>query len=221
MKLSPQGLHFLARHEGIVPAPYLDSVGVWTYGIGHAETSGIAPNPRHMRRGMPEDLDAELVRVFDVFRKDMAKFEAGVNAAVKVPMRQHEFDAAVSFHFNTGGIARATWVKTWNAGDKAKAAKQIMNWRKPPEIIGRRTAEQTLWAQGDYGSGKAHVWRVSASNKPVYRGPLRSLTQQDVMRLLRAEAPKPDPTPAPTPSKPPAARKTGFLAFLLSLLWRK
>ncbi|MEL8056274.1 MAG: hypothetical protein AAGK66_08975 [Pseudomonadota bacterium] len=36
-----------------------------------------------------------------------------------------------------------------------------------------------------------------------------------------AEAPKPDPTPAPTSSKPPAARKTGLLAFLLSILRRK
>jgi GH24 family phage-related lysozyme (muramidase) len=112
MKLSPQGLYFLAAHEGIVPAPYLDSVGVWTYGIGHAETSGLPPNPRRMQRGMPPDLDAELVRVFEVFAEDMEKFSADVNRAVTVPMEQHEFDAAVSFHFNTGAIGRATWVRS-------------------------------------------------------------------------------------------------------------
>jgi lysozyme len=61
---------------------------------------------------MPADLDAELTRVFEVFAKDMERFSADVNRAVKVPMKQHEFDAAVSFHFNTGGIGRATWVKS-------------------------------------------------------------------------------------------------------------
>jgi hypothetical protein len=35
MRVSPQGIAELASHEGIVPYPYLDSVGVWTLGIGH------------------------------------------------------------------------------------------------------------------------------------------------------------------------------------------
>ena len=33
-----------AEHEGIVPAPYRDSTGLWTYGIGHTAAAG-APGP--------------------------------------------------------------------------------------------------------------------------------------------------------------------------------
>jgi GH24 family phage-related lysozyme (muramidase) len=32
MILLPAGLIEIAGHEGIVPAPYLDSAGVWTWG---------------------------------------------------------------------------------------------------------------------------------------------------------------------------------------------
>lgn len=35
IKVSPEGMFTLALHEGLVPGPYRDSVGVWTYGIGH------------------------------------------------------------------------------------------------------------------------------------------------------------------------------------------
>jgi lysozyme len=220
MKLSPQGLYFLAAHEGIVPAPYLDSVGVWTYGIGHAETSGLAPNPRHMPRGMPADLDAELTRVFEVFAKDMERFSADVNRAVKVPMKQHEFDAAVSFHFNTGGIGRATWVKSWNAGDKARASAQIMNWTKPPEIIGRRRAEQWLWTYGDYGDKVVAVYGISANNKPRYSDVRRRLTQDDVVRLMGRRDSPTEPHVEPPAPKPPGGGLMGFLAALFAFFMR-
>ena len=42
MRVSTQGKFALAIKEGLVPAPYLDSVNVWTFGIGHAETSGLS-----------------------------------------------------------------------------------------------------------------------------------------------------------------------------------
>ena len=50
MKTSDAGLFALALHEGIVPAPYRDSVGVWTYGIGHTLGAGY-PDPEKMLRG--------------------------------------------------------------------------------------------------------------------------------------------------------------------------
>ena len=40
MKTSDAGIFALALHEGIVPGPYRDSVGVWTYGIGHTLGAG-------------------------------------------------------------------------------------------------------------------------------------------------------------------------------------
>ena len=44
MKMTDRGLLALARHEGIVPAPYLDVARVWTFGVGHTAAAG-APDP--------------------------------------------------------------------------------------------------------------------------------------------------------------------------------
>lgn len=202
MKTSDRGIVALMMHEGIVPGPYLDSANppVWTYGIGHAETSGLPPNPRNMKRGMPADLDVELATVFDVFRRDLAKYEAAV-AKVLPNVKQHEFDAAVSFHYNTGAIGRATWVRTLSIGDVALAAKQIMDWRKPPEIIKRREAERDLMLLGRYPTGAVTVWQVSDAGKVIWK-PAMTLPANEALAMLRG--PVVPGKPAPEPAKKPA-----------------
>ncbi len=200
MKTSDRGIAALVAHEGIVPAPYLDSVNVWTYGVGHTKSAG-APDPATMPRGMPQDMDAALKDVFDLFRKDLAKYEDAVRRAIRVEMEQHEFDAAVSFHFNTGAIARASWVRLWNSGDKERAAKAIMNWRKPAEIIGRREDEQRLFLTGEYPIKKAAVWRVTDGGRVVWR-PERTLTQGEILDLM----------------SPPKAKPANWLASLINAI---
>jgi len=158
----------LIGHEGIVPGPYLDSVGVQTYGVGHTAAAGD-PIPAQMPAGMPADLDAELLRVFDVFRADVARYAEAVDRAITVPVSQEQFDAAVSFHYNTGGIARAAWVTALNAGDTKVAARKIMNWNKPPEIIPRRQDEQRLFRDGVYPTGALNVWNVTTDRRIVWR----------------------------------------------------
>jgi lysozyme len=121
MRTSDRGLLALIRHEGIVPGPYLDVKGVWTFGIGHTAAAGPA-DPALMPRGMTAHLDAGIREAFRVFRADLARYEAEVLRAVKVALAQHEFDALVSFHYNTGSIARAALTRHLNAGDRAAAA---------------------------------------------------------------------------------------------------
>ena len=149
MKVSKLGLVEIAGHEGIVPMPYLDSVGVWTVGIGHAEVSGRPPNPRHMARGVA----LPMTEIFELFEADIAAFARDVDSAVDVPVVQHEFDALVSFHYNTGGIRRASLTRRLNAYDRRGAADAFMMWRRPPEIMNRRHKEQTLFHTGSYTSG--------------------------------------------------------------------
>ena len=182
MKTSDAGLFALALHEGIVPAPYFDSVGVKTYGIGHTLGAGY-PDPAKMQRGMPTNLDAALRDVFDLFRRDVAKYEAAVNRAVKVPVTQAQFDALVSFHYNTGAIGRASLVKRLNAGDVAGAATGFLAWMKPPEIKDRRTAEFALFANGTYPTGQVTVWQVSKAGKVIWK-PARRLSKDQVLALL-------------------------------------
>jgi lysozyme len=242
MRTSDAGIYALALHEGIVPAPYKDSVGVWTYGIGHTAGAG-APDPAKMTRGMPKDLDAALRAVFDTFRHDLPKYEAGVNRAVKVPITQAQFDALVSFHYNTGAIGKASLVKRLNAGDVDGAAAGFMAWKKPPEIIGRRKDEQTLFAKGVYPSGQVTIWQVDGNGRVIWK-PLKRLNKPQVLALLgsRAPASQPEPaapiipgkrtdiprptrpaTPAVAPSAPvappsPAKPATGLLARILAAL---
>ena len=68
MKVSNEGLLEIAEHEGIVPAPYLDSVGVWTFGIGHTAAAG-GLKPEAMSRGMPTNLDDAIDKAISVFKE--------------------------------------------------------------------------------------------------------------------------------------------------------
>ena len=145
MNVSDRGLCELASHEAIVTRRYRDSVGVLTCGIGHTKAAG-GLDPATVTTDRPVEF------WIDLFRKDIAKYEAGVNAAVRVPVTQHEFDALVSFHFNTGSIGRASLVTALTAGDRATAAAKFMSWSKPPEIVGRRTKEMMLFRDGKYAS---------------------------------------------------------------------
>lgn len=184
MKTSDKGVMSLIIKEGIVPGPYLDSVGVVTYGIGHTHFAG-SPDPRELPRGMPKDLDKELRKVFDVFKKDLVKYEQEVLSAVKVPLEQHEFDALVSFHYNTGAIARAALTRHLNNNDKKAAAEAFMGWSKPLKIVPRRKAEQRLFTTGEYTQGKATVWQVDSDLRVIWK-PIRTLLPSEVLALLKS-----------------------------------
>lgn len=196
MQVSPQGLAEIAAHEAIVLSPYLDSVGVWTFGIGHTAAAG-SPDPKSFPKGVEQPLSLAL----ETFARDMRKFEDDVNRALRVTVSQTEFDALVSFHFNTGGIARAAITTKLNAGDRAGAAKAFDNWHKPPEIIGRRNAEKRLFETGNYSKGgKAMVYPATAAGGVMWnRGkPVDALS---VLAGIR-QPPTPPPRPAPSPAPP-------------------
>ncbi len=220
MKTSDRGIAALIAHEGVVPGPYRDSKGIWTYGVGHTMAAG-KPDPAGMARGMPADLDAALVEVFRVFRRDLERYEEAVNKAIKVPVTQHEFDAAVSFHYNTGAIGRATWVRTLNKGDRTKAAKEMMNWRKPPEIIGRREDERRLFQFGTYPDADLTVWQVDSNGGVIWK-PARRLEAGEALALMRGGVrPDPihhdDPTEQPGISGPAVAIGGGIAAVFAAL----
>lgn len=155
MKTSKRGLAEIAGHEGIVLSKYKDSVGVWTIGIGHTKNAG-APDPAKIVG------ELSLQEIMAIFARDIAKFERRVVKAFTRELSQSQFDAAVSFDFNTGGIHRASWVRFFNAGEDERARHSFMKWRKPREIIPRRQAECDLFFRGAYSSsGKANVYPAS------------------------------------------------------------
>jgi lysozyme len=218
MRVSDKGLLEIAEHEGIVPAPYLDSVGVWTFGVGHTAAAGD-PDPAKMPKAMPVNIEAAIDEALRVFRQDIPKYEDRVRRAIKVPLKQHEFDALVSFDFNTGGIFRAKLTKAINAGE-ANAARHFMGWVKPPEIRKRRMAEMRLFETGDYdANGDAiPVWRTDGNGR--LRGVMRQISGASVlmrMRPRRVPLPPDVEPPAPTPAAKRESPLTAFLRALVAL----
>ncbi len=196
MHMTDRGLLALIRHEGLVPGPYLDVAAVWTFGIGHTAAAG-PPDPARMPRGMPADLDAGIREAFRLFRADLAAYEAAVLRAVKVPLAPHEFDALVSFHYNTGGIVRAALTKALNAGNRAAAADAFMGWLKPAAIRPRREAERDLFRHGRYPAGIIPVWSVDRNGRVDFSRPVRRLTEAEALALLAGSTPQPNPQPEP------------------------
>jgi len=198
-RVSNRGLAEIAAHEGIVTSPYLDSVRVWTVGVGHTASAG-PPDPARNRR------EFSVSEIMTIFARDIEKFEVGVRKAFTRPLSQEQFDAAVSFHFNTGAIGRATWVKKFNAGDIAGSRKSFMSWRKPKEIVPRREKERDLFFDGRYSSaGAATLYPANAVGAVQWSQGKRV----NVLALMSAaDAPKPAPAPErqPTPQPAPTAK---------------
>lgn len=154
MKLTPRTFIELAEHEGIVTQAYKDSVGVWTWGIGVTDASGHKVG---RYKGNPQTLEHCIAVTEWLLR---TKYLPDVLEAFKgMQLSEHQLAAALSFHYNTGAIKRATWVQDVLNGKPNKAKKSFMNWSKPPEIIKRRRAERDLFFDGRWtGDGLVLVY---------------------------------------------------------------
>ncbi|USA61831.1 lysozyme [Qipengyuania citrea] len=129
------------RGDGMVEAyPDPGSGGdPWTIGWG-ATGPGIGPGTVWTR----EECDQRLAADIERHARDV------VQAIGDAPTSQAQFDALVSFHYNTGAIARSTLLKRHLAGDHAGAAKEFHRWvyaagRVLKGLIRRRRAEAALY----------------------------------------------------------------------------
>ena len=177
-----------------------------TIGVGHTAAAGPPrPNP---------GLRITLQKAVDIFRQDIRRYEAGVERAVKVPLKSHEFDALVSFHFNTGAVNRAAITRHLNAGNKTKAAAAFMNWTRAGGVTGalsgRRSAERAMFARGDYGN------IASVLVYDIHPGPARSVPTASLLdKPLVVSTPQTGHAPPPTR---PSPHRRGILAAL-AIAW--
>lgn len=212
MKISSKGVLEIAEHEGIVPGPYRDSVGVWTYGVGHTAAAG-GPDPAAMPRGMPANLDQAILKALGIFDTDLDKYEARVSDAVNVPLKQHQFDALVSFDFNTGGIYRAKLTQAINRGDMSGAG--FMGWLKPKEIIKRRKAEQALFRTGDYDANGDAIPIYRVDERGRLRGILKTVSGAELAVLMqRAGANRTPAVTKPVTHADPAEQSQGIFSAI-------
>ena len=131
------------RADGMIEA-YPDPASggePWTIGWG-ATGPGIAKGTAWSQA----QCDARLVA-------DLARHAAEVSAAVAgTPTTQAQFDALVSFHYNTGAIGPATLTRRHRAGDHIGAAQEFLRWNRAggrvvPGLTRRRAAEASLYGE--------------------------------------------------------------------------
>lgn len=108
MKTSLMGQVEIMADEAIVLTRYLDKAKVWTIGVGVTDAAGADIKPSKFTGAITVE------QAVDMFKTVLKKYEQRVNKAVKVPLAQHEFDALVSFDYNTGAIFKASLTKKPN-----------------------------------------------------------------------------------------------------------
>ena len=155
-RVSAQGLALIKRFEGCArrrpdglyeayPDPGTGG-DPWTIGWGATGPDG---NDGRIRKGTvwtQAQCDARL-------EADVARHADEVARAIgNAPTSQAQFDALVSFHYNTGAIARATLTRLHKAGDHAGAAREFARWVRAggkvlPGLVRRRAAEEALYRQ--------------------------------------------------------------------------
>ena len=166
MKVSEKGRIALAHHEGVRKKPYLDSVLLWTTGVGHL----IAP-PEHLAMTLDERKAAKAAgklkcpsawnrtlsddEVLAILEADLARFERGVARLCPVNLNQGRFDALVSFAFNAGlGRLQGSSIRQChNRQDFEGAANSFLKYRMAAGVVQRgleirRRDERAMYLSG-------------------------------------------------------------------------
>ena len=153
--IGQQGITLIKRFEGCArrrkdgrfeayPDPATGSAP-WTIGWG-ATGAGI----REGTVWTQAECDARLARDLERYARDVTKAIGAVRTT------QAQFDAMVSFHYNTGAIARASLTRYHIAGRYGDAAAEFGKWvnaggKRLPGLVRRRAAETELYLGNSRG----------------------------------------------------------------------
>lgn len=161
-KLTPRIVAAVAHEEGLVLEAYKDSVGVWTWALGVTGSSGHIVHPRYLDKPttIERALDVSIWLLQERYLPSVQKAFDGHR------LKEHEIAGALSFHWNTGAISRASWVKAWLNGRIDDAHKGYLSWDKPSAIIPRRKRDAALFFDGTWPDLTTPIWSVA---KPSYR----------------------------------------------------
>jgi lysozyme len=134
MNVSEKAIHMICHHEGVRYKPYQCPAKLWTVGVGHV----IDPNHGKLTIDQRKDLpipdgwDRKLTQeeVDGILRRDLDRFERGVEKFCPVALTQGMFDSLVSFSFNVGlgTLQRSTLRQKLLRGDKEGAAEELLKY---------------------------------------------------------------------------------------------
>jgi len=164
-EINPAGLDLIKSFEGITDGdpqtvnldPYLDPVGIWTIGWGHAIRVGNAylrgPENREPACALyPGGIT--LTQAEALLRADVLDTCRDVESLIQVPLTDNQFAALVSFTYNlgAGNLKKSTLLRLVNEGNFEGAAKEFHKWNKAgghvlPGLTRRRAAEAELFSR--------------------------------------------------------------------------
>jgi lysozyme len=150
MQLSRAGAAFIASWEAIYLEAYPDpgtNGEPITIGIGATAATGL------IRPRLGDIIP--LSRALSLFDASMRKYEAAVSAAIKLALSQAQYDALVSFHYNTGAIHVGSVDDRLNAGNVSAALSTMARYtrsggRVMSGLEDRRRQEVALFRTGVY-----------------------------------------------------------------------
>ena len=124
MKVSERAIKLIKHHEGVRSRPYRCPANLWTVGVGHLIGDGKSLPDSWNRTFTETEIDG-------ILKSDLRRFELGVHKMLpNVPLRQHEFDAIISFCFNLGlgCFQRSTLRQALLRGDKKAAMESLVKY---------------------------------------------------------------------------------------------
>ena len=124
MNVSKAAIALIKHHEGVRSRPYRCPANLWTVGVGHLIGDGKLLPDSWNRTFSEAEIDG-------ILKYDLRRFELGVHKMLpNVPLRQHEFDALVSFCFNLGlgCFQRSTLRQALLRGDKKAAMESLVKY---------------------------------------------------------------------------------------------
>jgi lysozyme len=124
VNVSKAAIALIKHHEGVRSRPYRCPANLWTVGVGHLIGDGKSLPDSWNRTFSQEEIDG-------ILKSDLRRFELGVSKMLpNVPLRQHEFDAIISFCFNLGlgCFQRSTIRQALLRGDKTQAMESLVKY---------------------------------------------------------------------------------------------
>lgn len=161
MKTSRLGLLFIAQREALVTVSYQD---------GQHFSIGFGSNDPALKHG-------DEITVAEAFRRlktDVATRELVVDRLLKIPVRQHEWDALMSLYYQGGSDGLRAVVKLLNESKRQEAADEFLQWDKnaagehKPGLLRRRERERLMFMHGVYGDNllTLPMWRGNPKTTP-------------------------------------------------------
>ena len=155
MHISQEGITLIKHYEGCPKdkdgnaVSYRCAANKATIGYGSLKLIDGSP--------VTDNISITMQEAEDLLAHELVEYEGYINDLVKVPLKQNEFDALVSWVFNLGpsNLKSSTMLKVLNAGKYQEVPEQIKRWNKVngkvnEGLVKRRKSEALLFECQDW-----------------------------------------------------------------------